>query len=99
MKKLTLTILLFTGFFLTSYSQETVKEKKQPLEVYQVGSSKIVVWENVNADGTTWKVFKVEKNYQTKEGESKTTSYFNKEELIELKSAIEKAIAEESKND
>jgi len=96
MKTLTITALLVACFSLTSYSQSTTKEKQKPKEVYQVGSSKVVVWVNKNKDGTTWKNFKIEKSYQTKDGEWKTTNSFNDTELLELKAAIDKAIKEEN---
>jgi len=56
----------------------------------------VTVWEDKKKDGTTWKNFKVEKVYKTKDGQWKTTSSFNDKELLELKAAIDKAIAEES---
>ena len=89
MKALTITFLLVACFSLTSFSQNITKEKQKPKETYQVGSAKVVVWENKKKDGTTWKNFRIEKNYQTKDGEWKTTNSFNGTELLELKSAIE----------
>ena len=95
MKKLITTTFLLACFALTSYSQDTTKTSKQkPLATYQVGSAKVVVWENKGKDGT-WKNFQVEKVYQ-KDGKWKTTNSFNEKELLELKSAIDKAIAEQS---
>jgi hypothetical protein len=83
---------------LTVYSQDTtstIKEKQKPKAIYQIGSAKVTVWENKGKDGTTWKNFKIDKVYQ-KEGKWLTTNSFNESELLELKSAIDKAIAEES---
>ena len=95
MKKLITTTFLLACFALTSYSQDTTKTSKQkPLATYQVGSAKVVVWEN-KGDKGTWKNFQVEKTYQ-KDGKWKTTNSFNEKELLELKSAIDKAIAEQS---
>ena len=95
MKKLITTTFLLACFALTSYSQDTTKTSKQkPLATYQVGSAKVVVWENKGKDGT-WKNFQIEKVYQ-KDGKWKTTNSFNEKELLELKSAIDKAIAEQS---
>jgi hypothetical protein len=98
MKTFTITVLLLLSFALTGYSQDTtttIKEKQKPKATYQIGSAKVTVWENKGKDGTTWKNFKVEKLYQ-KDGKWLTTNSFNESELLELKSAIDKAIAEES---
>ncbi len=95
MKTLTITTLLIACFSLTSFSQNTTKEKQKPKETYQVGSAKVIVWENKRNDGSTWKNYKIEKQYQTKDGVWKTTSSFNASELLELKAAIDKAIKEE----
>ena len=95
MKKRTLFTLLFACFTVTSYAQEIVKEKKKPVATYQVGKAKVIVWENVNKDGDTWKSYQIEKRYQTKDGEWKSSSSINDSELLELKKAIEKAILEE----
>ncbi len=95
MKKLITTTFLLACFALTSYSQDTTKTSKQkPLATYKVGAAKVVVWENKGKDGT-WKNFQIEKVYQ-KDGKWKTTNSFNEKELLELKSAIDKAIAEQS---
>lgn len=91
-----ITTLLIVCFSLTSYTQSTTKEKQKPKETYQVGSAKVVVWENKKKDGTTWKNFQIEKIYQTKDGEWKASNSFNDAELLELKSAIDKAIIEEN---
>jgi hypothetical protein len=97
MKKLIITTscLLFIGF--NAFAQEQKEEKQKPKAVYQVGSAKVVVWEN-KREGKhgefTTRSYKVEKVYE-KDGEWKTTSYFNEDELLELKAAIDKAILEE----
>lgn len=84
-------------FTLTNYAQDTTKTVKQrPLATYQVGSAKVIVWENQGEKGT-WKNFELEKVY-LKDGKWKTTNSFNSSELLELKAAIDKAIAEESVN-
>jgi len=98
MKHLIATAIFLACLVTTSYSQDTTtvkKEKHKPKATYQVGSSKVTVWENKGKDGLTWKNFKVDKVYQ-KEGKWMTTNSFNETELMELKSAIDKAIAEES---
>lgn len=92
--------LLFTTLFLTCFSgtinaQETTTEKKRPVATYQVGSAKVIVWENKKKDGSTWKNYKIEKEYQTKDGDRKTSSSFNSTELLELKAVLEKAIEAE----
>lgn len=96
MKKLTVTTLLLLCFALVSFSQDTTKikqVKKKPKATYQVGAAKVTVWENNGKNGT-WKNFKVEKVYK-KADKWKTTNSFDEKELLELKSAIERAINEE----
>ena len=95
MKKLITTAFLLTCFTIASYSQDTTKTAKQKtIATYKVGSAKVVVWEN-KGDKGTWKNFQVEKIYQ-KDGKWKTTNSFNEKELLELKAALDRAIAEES---
>ena len=97
MKKLMVTTFLLACFVLTSYSQDTTKtnqDKQKPKATYRVGSAKVTVWENKGNNGT-WKNFKVEKIYK-KDDQWKTTNSFNETELLELKSAIDKAIADEN---
>ena len=96
MKILTITTLLIACFALTSISQNTTTEKQKPKQTYQVGSAKVIVWENKRKDGSTWKNYKIEKQYQTKDGEWKTTSSFNANELLDLKKVLDKAITEEN---
>ncbi|MFA4852244.1 MAG: hypothetical protein WC868_09160 [Bacteroidales bacterium] len=97
MKKLIVTTLLLACFALTSYSQDTTKtkqDKQKPKATYQVGSAKVTVWENKGKHGT-WKNFEVEKIY--KKGDKwETTNSFDEKELLELRAAIDKAIAEEN---
>ena len=94
MKKLIITALLLTCFTMSIYSQDTTKIKQKPKATYEVGHAKITVWEDKGKDGT-WKNFEVQKIY--KKGEKWLTSNsFNENELLELKSAIDKAIAEEN---
>lgn len=97
MKTLYFTALLIICFTFTGYSQDstTKKTKQKPKATYQVGSAKVVVWVNKRDDGTTWKNFKIEKVYK-KGDQWATSSSFDETELLELKSAIEKAILEES---
>ena len=101
MKKLILSLFLLC-FALTINAQEQTKQtennSKKPKATYQVGSAKVVVWENKmngkNGEFTV-KNFKVENNYK-KDGEWKTTNSFNEDELLQLKAAIDKAILEEN---
>lgn len=93
MKKVTMTVCALAVFALTSFAQDS--EKQKPKATYQVGAAKVVVWENKREDGTTWKNFKVEKVYK-KGDEWKTTNSFDEKELLELKAALDKAISEES---
>lgn len=78
-------------FTLTSYSQD------KPKATYQVGKSKVTVWEN-EKEGKygkfTAKTFKIDKVYKKGE-EWKTTNSFNLTELLQLRAAIDKAINEE----
>lgn len=69
--------------------------KQKPSAVYQVGAAKITVWENKRPDGSTWKNFVVEKVYR-KNGEWHTAKSFDEGELLELRAAIDKAIAGEN---
>lgn len=84
---------LFVAFSLTSFIQMP-QSKDAPIATYQVGTSKIIVWENKRNDGSIWKNFQVEKMYK-KGDEWKTTNYFNQTELLELKAAINEAINQE----
>ena len=99
MKKTIFTIILTLGFAFAGYAQsDTIPtiDKKRPKAVYQVGSAEVIVWENKGRDGRAWKNFSIEKKYKTSSGEWKTTHSFNESELLELRSAIDKAISEES---
>lgn len=85
---ISIAVLCFT---LTSYSQD------KPKATYRVGKSIVTVWET-EREGEYGKFiakdFKVEKIY--KEGEEwKTTDSFNLTELLQLRTAIDKAISEE----
>lgn len=96
MKTIAVTLLL-ACIALTGFSQDTThtqRDKQKPKATYQVGSAKVTVWENKGKHGT-WKNFKVEKVYK-KADKWMTTNSFNEKELLELKAAIDKAIAEES---
>ncbi|MCF8297996.1 MAG: hypothetical protein K9J13_10665 [Saprospiraceae bacterium] len=78
-------------FSLTTYSQN------KPKATYQVGNSRISVWEN-EREGKYGKFivknFKVENTY--KDGDKwKSTNNFNLTELLQLRAAIDKAINEE----
>lgn len=97
MKNIAASFFFLALLTLTSYGQESKQEneKKKPKATYQVGASKVTVWENTNYNGTTWKNFKVEKVYKMGD-EWKTANTFDETELLELKAAIEKAILEES---
>lgn len=90
---LTSTLFVLAVLILTSFAQPDQKGNK-PKVTYQVGSAKVVVWENQSPQGGIWKNFQVEKVYQ-KEGEWATTNSFNQAELLELRAALDKAINEE----
>ncbi len=101
MKTLSLITFFLAFFVLTSFSQnnsELVNEKgkDKPKAVYQIGKAKITVWENKGKNGT-WKNFEIECVYK-KGGKWMTSDHFNEKELLDLKSAIEKAIAGENVN-
>ena len=94
MKKRIAITFLFMCFTLSSFSQDTLKTTKhKPKATYQVGYSKVKVWEYKSENGT-WKSFQVENIYK-KDGEWQISNSYNATELLELKAAIEKAIAEE----
>ena len=98
MKTLSIIVLFLACFSLAGYSQDTINskhEKQKPKATYQVGSAKVVVWVNKRKDGTTWKNFKIEKVYK-KDDKWLTSNSFDETELLELKSAIDKAISEEN---
>ena len=97
MKTLTITFFLLMCFALTSYSQDTIttKEKKKPKATYQIGFVKVTVWENKTKDGNIRKDYQIEKIYK-KNDKWFATNIFNESELLELKAAIDKTIAEES---
>lgn len=96
MKKITMTIFVLAVFTFTGFAQDKQDaEKQKPKATYQIGSAKVIVWENKKEDGTTWKNFQVEKVYK-KGDEWKTTNSFSDTELLELKTAIDKAISEEA---
>lgn len=96
--KCTLAAVLLLGFAYAAQAQGAVNEqqtaKSKPIATYQVGAAKITVWENHRANGSIWKNFVIEKLYQ-KDGEWKTTNRFDAKELLELRSAIDKAIDEQ----
>ena len=97
MKTLSVITLFLICFVLTSYSQDTItakQHKQKPKATYQVGVARVVVWENKGKNGT-WKNFRVEKVYK-KGDKCETTNTFDEKELMELKSAIDKAISEEN---
>lgn len=96
--KCTFAAVLLLGFAFTAQAQGAVNEQQaannKPIATYQVGVAKITVWENQNANGTTWKNFVIEKLYE-KDDEWKTTNRFDASELPELRSAIDKGIDEQ----
>jgi hypothetical protein len=94
MRTLTIVAIIMVSSILTSFAQDTTKTKQKPKSTYQIGVARVTVWENKKPDGTTWKNFVVEKSYK-KGDQWFTTSSFDSKELLELKSAIDKAIAEE----
>ena len=83
--------LIFMCFSLFSYSQN------KPKATYQVGTSKVTVWENIK-EGKSGKYsiknFKVEKTYK-KDDKWESTNNFTLTELLQLRAAIDKAISEE----
>lgn len=93
-KQLVPAVLLVIGWAVTAAAQTETPAKQKPSATYQVGSAKITVWENKRPDGSSWKSFTVEKVYR-KNGEWHTAKSFDEGELLELKAAIDKAIAGE----
>lgn len=88
-----ITIFLLAGIVLTSFVNSADQSGNKPIAVYQVGKSKVVVWENKTSDGSTWKNFEIEKIY--KKGDSwAATNSFNNTELLELRAAIGEEVVE-----
>ena len=90
-KKLIGISIVVLCFTFTSYSQD------KPKATYQVGKSKVTVWET-EKEGKYGKFtaqdYKVEKVYKKGE-EWKSTNSFTLTELLQLRAAIDKAINEE----
>ena len=68
--------------------------KAKPKATYQTGKAKVIVWENKGKNGI-WKNFEIEKEYK-KGGKWMTSNNFNEKELLDLRDAIDKAIAGEN---
>ena len=84
--------ICFTG---TVNAQE---KASSPKAEYKSGTSKVTVWENEKTGkyGDYSELnFKVEKIYK-KDDKWESTNYFNLEELMELKAAIDKAILDQA---
>jgi hypothetical protein len=90
--------LLVTALAICFAGTINAQEKtNSPKTEYKSGSSKVTVWENekTGKHGDYSELsFKVEKVYK-KDDKWESTNYFNLEELMELKAAIDKAILEE----
>jgi len=72
--------------------------QNRPSATYLSGAAKVSVWENQKEGrhgSWTEKNFKVEKIYK-KDDKWETTSYFDLEDLLHLRAAIDRAIAEEA---
>ena len=95
---LTKSILTLAVVFAFAASINAQEKSNSPKTEYKSGSSKVTVWENAksgkNGDYTVLN-FQVEKIYK-KDGKWESTNYFNLEELMELKAAIDRAILEEA---
>jgi hypothetical protein len=83
-------LVLLTSF--NSFSQEVKKNK--PKAIYTVGAAQIIVWQNFDKNGKTWKNFEVKKIYK-KDDKWLSTHSFTNDELVELKAAIDEAISKE----
>jgi hypothetical protein len=87
-------LLLLTGATLGIMSFKIHESyQNKPAKIYRKGNSKIVVWENKGADDKIWKNYQVEKEY-TKNDEVKYSNSFNEKELLDLKVALDQAIAD-----
>lgn len=89
MRKISLLSLALTAFMLTAHSQN------KPKATYQVDAAIVTVWENEKEGkyGPYIELnFKVEKVYK-KDDEWNSTNYFNLEELLQLRAALDKAIS------
>ena len=85
-------IILIVACFLQA-STPVNQDKTRPIATYQVGSAKVIVWEN-NGKYGPWKNYEIEKIY-LKEDKWLTSNSFNQSELLELKAAIDIAIEKE----
>lgn len=87
MKKFKFLLVGIVSFVLISAGS---KIGEPPAKVYRVGNSMVSKWEN---DGKTgkWSNFQIQKEY-IQNGAKKWSNYFTREELIELKAAIEQAL-------
>lgn len=100
MKKIISLIIVCFYFIITTNSQEiqdTIKFHNKPKAEYCVGNAKVTVWENqhVGKYGEfAAKNFKIEKIYK-KNDKWESTNYFDLNELLQLRAAIDKAISEE----
>jgi hypothetical protein len=92
MRKSILLLLAGATFGIMSFKIHESFQNK-PAKIYRKGNSKIVVWDNKGADEKMWKSYQVEKEY-TKDDETKYTNKFNEKELLDLKVALDEAIAE-----
>ncbi len=89
---------LTLALFLVTFTIAGFAQSNKPKATYQVGSAKITVWEN-ERDGKygkfTAKDFEVEKIYK-KDGKWESTNNFTRDELLQLRAAIDKVIDNEA---
>lgn len=96
-----LTMIFLMTFSVVGFSQnvndstQVTSKGQKPKAEYKVGSAIITVWLNKKSDGTTWKNFQVKKIYK-KNDKWLSSDSFNEAELMELRAAIDKVLAEEA---
>ena len=93
MKYLVIIGAVALGFGISSFVHEMNADGNKPLKIYREGNSKIVVWENKGQDDKIWLNYQVEKEYK-KDEEIKYSNKFNEKELLDLKKALDQAVAD-----
>lgn len=82
-------------------AQKQETEKKKPLADYREGKAKITVWENegTSKSGQPFKIksYQISKNYKVGD-EWKQSDSFSRQELMQLRVAIDKALTSNEEN-
>lgn len=67
------------------------KEKNKPIKKFRAGTITATIWKNTTPNGNTFDVISLEKGYKNKNGEWKSTNYFNNKDLNKLLVVLGKA--------